>query len=156
MDNNGLILIAQARRLNRPYLPENYIDLGFKLVDLINSHDIIVTVRHKKNQANNVGSFSTDNYGSLPLFFMEREDLEQETVVVIRRFEDGPKINNKIPYKTVCSMIYFKGQWFDTSEENLKLSYMTDAKTGEPLELEPGILFSTVSEMFPELLTDGL
>jgi hypothetical protein len=141
------LALALAKRQKFPK-KDAFLDMAFKLAKLAAEESCIFTVLLGEN----IGTFSKDNYGSLPLFFLEAFPQKNEAVVIARKFEDGPKeARSQLPYKSLGAMVYKNQEWKMLSEEFAKAAHITDAETGEVLEVETAVLFSTIPEMFPNL-----
>lgn len=150
INNQWYLGRAHARRAD--YSPNDpFIKVGFRLAKLAAEQRCYISVF----QGNNVGTFARDNYGSLPFYFLQQYEIAEKTVVIIRRFESGPtEPRTGLPYKTIAGMIYQEDEWVTIEEEGMKDALTIDHRTGKKIPTEDATLFSTIPEMFPELLTN--
>ena len=147
LNNTNLLNFAAMRREE---LPKNHpvITMAFKLAKLAAEKHVIVSVLNGGHSM----TFARDNYGSLVYWATRAYDSGEPVVVLIRRFEEGPKEpRTGFPYKTIGGMRFDSAKWDIIEEDNMKRYHNTDHATGKALETEKAVLFSTIPEMFPEL-----
>jgi len=131
-----------------------FVDPFFAMSDAARSGKFVFTIIVFPDGKPQVGTFARDNYGSLPLFAMEfRSAAQKGASVTVRRFEDGPKDRvSGDPYKTIAGAAFRKGKWIFLSEDEMKDAHAVDHKTGRPIPVEAGVLFSTIPELLPGFL----
>jgi len=98
------------------------------------------------------GTFASDNWTSLMHFAIEYFDEKSldPIVILLRRFEDGPKFSDQIPYKTLVGAMYLHNTWYGQTYEQIESAHITDQKTKAKLPVEQGILFSDFCEEYPD------
>lgn len=136
--------------MRREEWPKNHpvITMAFKLAKLAAEKHVIVSVLNGGPSM----TFARDNYGSLVYWATRVYDSGEPVVVLIRRFEEGPKEpRTGLPYKTIGGMRLDSDKWEIIEEDDMKRCHNTDHATGKALETEKALLFSTIPEMFPKL-----
>lgn len=139
-----LIAICQKKRFpaNDPFL-----EMSWKLTKLIAEKNYLLTIRDHDEWY----SFDRINYGLLPVFFQKIYPAEITAVLVTRVEEGPPEPKSKLPYKTIAYACWADDMWKYLTEKEAKYAHTYKPNTGQYMPVEPGILFSTLHELAPEL-----
>jgi hypothetical protein len=150
-DNDIEFAMARSLRQDRRFADDPYIDTAFKLADLIASQDCMACVHIDGHTR----TFSRKDASCLPLFCIQlHENLIKKNGLLLRRVEPGPQdpISN-LPYETIGAASYDPRtkRWFSITKP---LTHLTDDETGKKIPVETSVVFSTIPEMFPGLLSE--
>lgn len=147
-----LFLAATKRRELFPD-PDSLLDVAFQLATVARSSAFHITLTVVSGASR---AFSQNNFYELPVFLMENYDAAHTGCsLIVRRVEDGPvEPISRRPYKTLAGAFFFHGKWLLIDEEQMKDAHVTNFATGMHLPVEDGVLFSSLSEMLPEVFPD--